>query len=133
MAPRMHRLWIALGALAGLAAVALSAWAAHAAPRLLDPARLAVLDSGITQQGWHALALVATGLWAERRGGAAGLPHLAGACFALGTLLFCGGVYAAALAGRSLGPVAPTGGTLLMLGWALLFLSAILPPRPAPR
>lgn len=118
----MHRLWIALGALLGLGAVALSAWAAHAAPRLLDPARLEALGNGITMQGWHALALLGTGLWAERRGGR--LPHGAAACFAHGALLFCGAVYAAAVAGVSLGPVAPTGGVLMMAGWALLFLSA---------
>ncbi len=118
----MHRLWIALGALAGLAAVGLSAWAEHAAPRLADAARLAALDSGLTMLGWHALALLGTGLWAERRGGV--LPHVAAAGFVLGTLLFCGGVLALALGGVSLGSVAPAGGALLMLGWATLALSA---------
>jgi len=121
----MHRLWIALGALAGLAAVALSAWAAHAAPRLLDPPRQAMLGQALTLLGWHALALLAAGLWADRRGGL--LPHLAGAGFALGALLFCGGVLANALAGVSLGPVAPAGGVLLMAGWVLLAASAIRP------
>ena len=123
----MHRLWIALGALAGLGAVALSAWAAHAAPRLLDAARIAMLDRALTMQGWHALALLAAGLWAERRGGV--LPHLAAGALALGVLLFCGAVYAVALGGLSLGPVAPAGGMLMMLGWALLALSAALPKR----
>ncbi len=123
----MHRLWIALGALAGLGAVGLAAWAAHAAPRVLDAAGLASLENGITMQGWHALALLGTGLWVERHGGL--LPSLAAAAFALGTLLFGAGVYAAVFAGVSLGPVAPTGGVLLMLGWALLFLSAALPHR----
>lgn len=119
----MARVWIALGALAGLLAVALSAWAAHAAPARLDPRGLAALDQALRMQGWHALALLATGLWAERSG--ARLAHLAGTAFLLGLLLFCGGLYASALAGISLGPVAPMGGTFLMLGWALLGLSAL--------
>lgn len=123
----MHRIWLALGALAGLAAVGLSAWAAHGAPARLDPARLAMLANAIQQQGWHALALLATGLWAERRGGL--LPHLAGGAFALGLVLFCGAVYAAAIGGVSLGRVAPAGGMLLMGGWALLFASAVWPGR----
>ena len=118
----MHRLWFCIGAVVGLLAVALSAWAAHGAPARLDPARLAMLHNGITMQGWHALALLAAGLWAERRGG---LTHWAGAAFTLGLLLFCGAVYAVAIGGVSLGAVAPTGGTLLMLGWLLLFLSAL--------
>ena len=37
---------MALGALAGLAAVGLSAWASHAAPVRLEPQRLAMLASG---------------------------------------------------------------------------------------
>lgn len=120
----MHRLWIALGALAGLTAVGLAAWAAHGAPARLDPARLAMLANGIQMQGWHALALLATGLWAERRGGM--LVQLAGAGFALGLILFCGGVYAVAIGGISLGGVAPTGGVTLMAAWTLLGLSALV-------
>ena len=123
----MHRLWIALGGLAGLAAVALAAWAAHAASAVLDPPRLAALQSGLALQGWHAAALVAAGLWAERRGGA--LAQAAAGALALGLILFCAGVYASAIGGVSLGPVAPAGGTLLMLGWALLTLSALKSPR----
>jgi uncharacterized membrane protein YgdD (TMEM256/DUF423 family) len=117
----MHRLWFGIGAFAGLLAVALSAWAAHGAPAKLNPARLAMLQNGITMQGWHALALLATGIWAEQRGG---LAHWAGAVFTLGLLLFCGAVYLAAFRGISLRSVAPTGGTLLMLGWLLLLISA---------
>jgi uncharacterized membrane protein YgdD (TMEM256/DUF423 family) len=120
----MHRLWLALGALAGLTAVGLAAWAAHGAPARLDPARLGTLANGIQMQGWHALALLATGLWAERRAGL--LVHLAGAGFAFGLVLFCGGVYAVAIGGVSLGAVAPTGGILLMAAWAMLGLSALV-------
>jgi uncharacterized membrane protein YgdD (TMEM256/DUF423 family) len=120
----MHRLWIALGAVAGLTAVGLAAWAAHGAPARLDPARLGMLANGIQMQGWHALALLATGLWAERHGGV--LVQLAGAGFALGLILFCGGVYAVAIGGVSLGSVAPAGGLTLMAAWALLGLSALV-------
>ncbi len=124
----MYRLWIALGALAGLGAVALSAWAAHGAPRVMDGARLAMLDRAVTMQGWHALALLAVALWAERRGGR--LPHLAAAAMALGMLLFCGTVYALAIGGVSLGRAAPAGGMLMMAGWALLGASALRRPPP---
>jgi uncharacterized membrane protein YgdD (TMEM256/DUF423 family) len=122
----MHRLWITLGALAGLLAVALSAWAAHGAPARLDAAPRLMLDRALTQLGWHALALVGAGLWADRRGGV--LAHAAAAAFAAGIVLFCGAVLLAALRGISLGPAAPTGGLLLMAGWALLGLSALILP-----
>lgn len=120
----MHRLWLFLGALFGLGAVALSAWAAHAAPARLDPHAMLALENGIRMQGWHALALLGAALWAERRGGV--LPHLAAAGFALGLLLFCGAVYASAIGGIRLASVAPIGGTTLMAAWGLLAASAVV-------
>jgi uncharacterized membrane protein YgdD (TMEM256/DUF423 family) len=115
----MVRLWIVLGALFGLTAVAMAAVAAHAAP---DAAAREIAHSGVEMQGWHALALLGTGLWAERGGR---LADLAGMAFVLGMLAFCGAVYALAFAGFHTGSLAPTGGVLLMLGWALLGLSAL--------
>jgi len=117
----MHRLWLALGALAGLAAVALSAWAAHGL-QALDARSLAAAQGAITMQGWHALALLATGLMAER---GRRLAHVAGIAFTVGMALFCGAVWWGVLRGSSLGLVAPTGGTLLMAGWLALFLAAL--------
>lgn len=119
----MTRLWIGLGALAGLLAVAMAAATTHA---LADDTARAVAHSAVEMQGWHALALLGTGLWAPRGGR---LADFAGAAFVLGTLAFCGAVYALAFAGVHAGLLAPTGGTLLMLGWAFLGVSAIRPAR----
>ena len=116
----MARLWIGLGALAGLLAVAMAAVAAHGL-EAIGPVRLGMLRSADQMQGWHALALLFCGLWAPRGGR---LADAAGAAFTLGLLLFCGAVDTLALTGTSLGLLAPIGGTLLMLGWALLALSA---------
>jgi uncharacterized membrane protein YgdD (TMEM256/DUF423 family) len=117
----MARLWIALGALAGLLAVALAAVAAHGLTSI-GPARLEMLRSALQMQGWHALALLFCGLWAPRGGW---LANAAGAAFALGLVLFCSAVDTLAIGGISLGVLAPIGGTLLMLGWALLLASAL--------
>ena len=116
----MHRFWLIIGALAGLIAVGLSAWAAHGLPARLEPARMAAVQNALTMQGWHALALLIAGLMAER---GRRLAHFA-AAFLAGMILFCGAVWAGALFGQSLGPIAPSGGMLLMLGWALLALAA---------
>src|ERR1700692_3461924 len=118
----MDRIWIGFGGLAGLTAVALAAVAAHAG---LDAAPLEMLRSGVQMQGWHALALLFTGLWSARGGR---LAHLAGVAFALGLVLFCGGVYAIAFAGIRLPHVPATGGGSLMLGGLLLALSALRRP-----
>lgn len=115
------RLWIVLGALTGLTGVAMAAVAAHGLSQL-EPAALRMVNSAVQMQGWHAPALVLAGIWA-RRGGL--FAHLAGAAFGLGIVLFCGAVYSLALRGVSWGLVAPAGGSLLMLGWALLGVSAL--------
>jgi uncharacterized membrane protein YgdD (TMEM256/DUF423 family) len=123
----MQRTWIALGALAGLTALAMAAFAAHGLGGL-DPAALAMVRSANDMQGWHALALLACGLWAPRGGR---LADAAGAAFAVGIVLFCGGVYAVGLGGIRLGMVAPAGGILLMVGWLLLGISAVVTVRKA--
>lgn len=117
----MARLWIGLGSLAGVLAVAVAALAAHGLEEI-GPARLHMVRNALQMQGWHALALLACGLWAPRGGR---LADWAGAAFALGLVLFCGGVYGLALAGWLIGILAPFGGTLLMAGWIILGLSAV--------
>jgi uncharacterized membrane protein YgdD (TMEM256/DUF423 family) len=92
----------------------------------LEPAALQSVRNAVEMQGWHALALLACGLWAPRGGP---LANWAGAAFAVGLVLFCGAVYALELAGIRLGVVAPAGGMLLMLGWLLLGLSALVAGR----
>jgi uncharacterized membrane protein YgdD (TMEM256/DUF423 family) len=115
----MQRFWIGLGSLAGFGAVAMAAFAAHG---IGDPSALRIVSSGVQMAGWHALALLGVGLWVPRGGW---LAQVAGACFAVGLVLFCGAVYALGLAGVSWGLLAPTGGILLMLGWLLLGASAV--------
>jgi uncharacterized membrane protein YgdD (TMEM256/DUF423 family) len=115
------RLWVGAGALAGLSAVAMAAFAAHGLQGY-DPAAREMVAQAVQMQGWHALALLFCGVWAPRAGW---LADAAGAAFVIGLLAFCGGVYSLALFGTRLPNVAPTGGTLLMLGWLLLFASAL--------
>jgi len=122
----MERVWIACGGVAGCTSVAMAAAAAHALSNRLDPRALEAVRSAVQMQGWHAIALVMVGVWIGRLSGAAALlGNLAGCAFAVGVLLFCGSVYAGELAGVRIGPTAPAGGILLMIGWLLLAASAI--------
>lgn len=112
----MDRFWFALGALEGLGAVALSAVAAH---MRLDAASVTALRDAVQMQGWHALALLVCGV----RGGR--WCNFAGTFFTLGLLLFCGAVYARVFAGGlPVSNVAPFGGVMLMVGWAMLAVAA---------
>ena len=114
-----YRGWVALGAFVGLLAVIAAAAAAHG-----GAAETARARAGAAQMlGWHALALVAVGMWGAQGGW---LGHVAGGLFAAGLVLFCGAVYVPILGGPSLGMMAPVGGGLLMLGWAAFGVSALV-------
>ena len=119
----MERVWIALGAVAGLTAVGMAAAAAHGLPERLDPASLQMVRNAVQMHLSHAIVLVVCGIW--MLWDAPRLVGWAAAAFALGLMLFCGAVYALALGGVRLPAVAPTGGLLLMLGWALLGIAAL--------
>jgi len=121
----MVRIFVAAGGVMGAVAVAMAAVAAHALPQKLDAAGLEAVRNAIQMNGWHALALVACGLWLARASGAAGLLALLAGCgFLAGNILFCGAIYAHHLAGLALGPLAPVGGVVLILSWLLLSASA---------
>lgn len=130
MLPFWPALWMVLGALSGCSAVAMAAAAAHALPQKLTPKALNAVQAAIQMQGWHAIALILVALWLLRAGPLPfAVANLAGAAFALGIILFCGSVYLGDLAGLRFGPTAPIGGILLMAGWLLLALSALLAAR----
>lgn len=123
----MGRWLVALGAVQGFGAVIAAAAAAHLAAGRLDAGRTRAVDAAVQLQGWHALAVVACGLWAVRPGDSRGgaLAGWAGMAFLVGSLLFCGAAWMSGAAGVSLGPIAPTGGLVLMVGWLLLAASAV--------
>ena len=112
----------AAGAFSAGAAVALGAFGAHSLRESLSPELLAVFETGVRYQMYHALALIASGL-AGQRVQNPGRRLLLGAslAFGCGTLLFSGSLYALALTGvHALGAVTPAGGVAFIAGWALL-------------
>src|SRR5688572_32984612 len=104
----MKRNWITIGAVLGALAVGLGAFGAHALEERLTPEELEWWGTAASYHLAHALAVVLAGvLPARSRAG-----DVAGACFALGVLLFSGSLYALALgAPRWLGAITPLGGT----------------------
>ena len=113
---------VAFAALAGASAVALGAWASHGAA---EPAK-GWLVTASTYQMVHAAALLGAALLRERV--LAGWPRrLMGAAlagFALGILLFCGGLTALAFGWR-VPAAAPAGGLALMAAWLCLAAGAL--------
>lgn len=120
----MERLFLVLGALSALLAVAAGAFGAHALRARLSPDLLAVFETAARYQMYHALGLVAVA-WAVGRWPGAGAVA-AGWCFVAGTLVFCGSLYLLTLTGqRWLGAITPLGGLAFMLGWAALAWTAL--------
>lgn len=113
-----------LGALCGLAGVALSAVAAHGpGGGNLDTAARFLLA--------HAPALLALAALLERGALATRSGRLAGFTLLVGLALFCGDLSVRALRGEALfARAAPTGGIVLMIGWTLVAVAALLPARP---
>jgi uncharacterized membrane protein YgdD (TMEM256/DUF423 family) len=111
---------LAAGALLAGTGVALGAFGAHALEASLSPAALGWWQTAVDYQMWHAIALVAlSGLGLSRL-------RLPAVLLGLGVLIFSGSLYAMALTGlRWLGAVTPLGGSLMILGWALLAFRAL--------
>src|SRR3954468_604776 len=115
-------------AVAGFLGVAFGAFGAHALRSTLSPDMLAIFETGVRYQMYHAFAAVvaawAFARWQRRIFGVAGLLFLAG------IVVFSGSLYALALTGtRWLGAVTPLGGLAFLAGWALLASGAWRAPR----
>ena len=121
----MDRTFLVIGALAGFLGVAFGAFGAHGLRSRLTPEMLAVFETGVRYQLFHALTLLVVALGLARADGVA--LRLAGWCFAAGILVFSGSLYALALTGvRSWGAVTPIGGLAFLAGWALLFYVGVV-------
>jgi uncharacterized membrane protein YgdD (TMEM256/DUF423 family) len=119
----MDRTFLLIGALAGFTGVTLGAFGAHALRARLSPEMLAVFETGVRYQLYHALAIVATGLIAGRMGG--WLIVSAGWLFTAGIILFSGSLYLLVFTGVTrFGAITPIGGLAFLLGWACLALAA---------
>lgn len=116
--------WIAVaGAASGGIAVAAGAFGAHGLRGRLDAEALAVFETAVRYQAFHALALlvVALALRADPRR----TWRVAACLFAAGTVLFSGSLYALALSGvKAFGAVTPFGGAAFLAGWAALVVGA---------
>jgi uncharacterized membrane protein YgdD (TMEM256/DUF423 family) len=123
--------WLVLGAcLAGLA-VGLGAFGAHGLPWYFRTLDVAASEASRRSESWeiaaryhmyHALAIIAVGILADRR--RHWLLDAAGVTFFFGILVFSGCLYALALTGtKILGAIVPIGGVLFLVGWVLLALA----------
>ena len=119
-----ERLLAAIGGVWALIAVTLGAFGAHALRVRLAPDLLAVFETGVRYQMYHALAILAGafayGRWATAQ------TLWAGWLFTAGILVFSGSLYLLALTGaRWWGAVTPLGGLCFLLGWIAFIRGAL--------
>lgn len=114
----------ACSAISGFTAVALGAFGAHALRATVAPEMLAVWQTAVQYQMFHALALLCIVVAGSRT------PNkwlcVSGWVFVVGTLLFSGSLYALVLTGiKALGMITPIGGGLFLTGWLVLAFALI--------
>src|SRR5687767_14563700 len=120
----MDRTFLLVGALAGFVGVAFGAFGAHGLRSRLSPEMLAVFETGVRYQMYHAFAVLFVALAPARIDG--WLIRSAGWSFTAGMVIFSGSLYALALTGvTALGAVTPIGGLAFLVGWGLLIAAAI--------
>jgi uncharacterized membrane protein YgdD (TMEM256/DUF423 family) len=111
------------GVLLALATVA-GAFGAHALQGRLAPERLNIYETAVRYQFYHALGLLAIGLFARITD--APILRWPALLVIVGIVLFSGSIYALSFgAPRMLGIITPLGGLALIAGW-IVFVVAVL-------
>ena len=117
-------LWIRLGGIFMLLAVALGAFGAHGLRHALDPDARAIYQTAVFYHAIHGLGLMLLGVVSLLRPGAQVL-RCAGWAFTAGIILFSGSLYLLSVTGiKRLGMVTPFGGVAFLAGWLWLALAA---------
>lgn len=120
--------WTAVAALNGFLAVALGAFAAHGLKKHVEPAQIAIFETGVRFQMYHAFALIAASWVSATKPSRAA--SAAAWFFLIGILLFSGSLYGLTfLPWKWLGPITPLGGTCFLIGWALLASASLRKPN----
>ncbi len=119
----MNKTILMTATLFGMLAIILGAFGAHGLEKLVDDSSLESFETGVRYQMYHALFLLFLGIW----DGLDAKPRkLIFRFIWIGTVLFSFSIYLLALNDltsfdfKIIGFVTPIGGSILIVGWALL-------------
>ena len=121
----MHRGFLITAALLGALSVILGAFAAHGLKEIVSTEQLAIFETGVRYQFYHAFALLAVGILYKE------FPNKflcwSGKLFCVGIIFFSGSLYALTLYNGEISPafkwiylITPLGGLCFIVGWLLL-------------
>jgi uncharacterized membrane protein YgdD (TMEM256/DUF423 family) len=130
----MHKSFLTLGALFGALAIVLGAFGAHGLKKMVSADAIAVFQTGVQYQMYHAMALLITGILHERL--QSRWIKWAGYLFCIGILFFSGSLYVIGLMNASqntvpvlIGILTPVGGLFFIVGWLCLLTAVITKNR----
>ena len=119
--------FIIAGAVNAAIAVAFGAFGAHALKEKLSEHYLAIWETAVQYQMFHALALLAIGiLMSPTLFGSVTQLSWAGYLILAGIIIFSGSLYVLSLTGIGiLGAITPIGGVAFIAGWIMLIVAAV--------
>ncbi|MDD1611811.1 MAG: DUF423 domain-containing protein [Methylococcaceae bacterium] len=125
----MQSLFLFFGALSALVGVGMGAFGAHGLKNVISSEMLAVYQTGVSYQMWHALGLIGIALL-RRHDPESRLLKWAGWLMLIGVVLFSGSLYLLAIMDlKKLGMITPFGGVSFMIAWLLLAVYAGRTPQ----
>ena len=119
--------FIIAGAVNAAIAVAFGAFGAHALKEKLSEHYLAIWETAVQYQMFHAIGLLAIGiLMSSSLFGASPQLTWAGYLLLAGIIIFSGSLYVLSLSGIGiLGAITPIGGVAFIVGWIMLIIAAV--------
>ena len=126
----MDKTFLVLGSLLAGLSVILGAFGAHGLKQVASQDTVAIFQTGVQYQMYHALALLFIGILYERFPN--NFVNLSGLFFLGGILLFSGSLYlitglkaANKVISPGVGIITPIGGLLYITGWVLLLIGLL--------
>lgn len=126
----MQKIFLIIGTvLAGLSVV-LGAFGAHGLKKVVSPENVAIYQTGVQYQMYHALGLILIGILSERI--LNGYLTYAGVMFVAGVVFFSGSLYLIVslyamnkTVPTAVGILTPIGGLFFIVGWICLLISIL--------
>lgn len=120
----MFKLFLVLGSLNALLAVAIGAFGAHGLQSKVSERMMEIFQTGVQYHMFHAIGLIVVAFTADKLGNSPMIVW-SGWLMLAGIIVFSGSLYTLSISGISkLGMVTPLGGIAFIAGWALLLAAA---------
>ncbi len=116
----MNKLFIQSGAILGSLGVVLGAFGAHALKKIWEGTNtLETFETAVKYQFYHAIGLILIGILSKEFVNK--YMNWSGNLMLIGVIIFSGALYLICFTGiKAFGAIAPIGGTLMVIAWALL-------------